>query len=374
MQKYSVISSQSLTPTTLLLTLKKTDFNRPFSFQPGQYAAISFYRKHRPTAARCFSIVSSPTDQEILQFSMRTKGRFTGALKDLKQGDTVKVRGPFGGFVIESAHEPNVVLLAGGIGITPFMSMIRYATATQSASQIILVFSCAAQDDVPFLDELQALERQNRNFKVFFVIGNGPIDRLEGTKTISGRITPDIIRQVTGDSLTKQTYFICGPNPFMKAVTKSLQAQGVPQGQLLTEAFSQGPNRQTGKMRSWPLNIYFLGAMGMALGSFIVMVSDLLKTLPPSSIISTLKNNTAINLSNSRQKDLDSLVNNLPDLTSSAPVSPGAQTADAGLASTSQTSTSTPATTPTPTRTVPTPTPVAAPKCTTTASGVTTCV
>ena len=372
MQKYSVTSSQSLTPTTLLLTLKKTNFDRPFSYQPGQYAAISFYRKHRPTAARCFSIVSSPTDQGILQFSMRTKGRFTRALKDLKQGDIVTVRGPFGGFVFESDLEPNVVLLAGGIGITPFMSMMSYATATLSASRITLVFSCATQDDIPFVDELLALEHQNPNLNVFFTVGNGPIDRLDKAKTFSGRITPDIIKQVTGDSLTNPTYFICGPNPFMKAMTKSLASQGVPQGQLLTEAFSQGPNRQTGKISSWPLNIYFLGGVGMVLGSFIVMMSDLFKTLPPSSIINASKNVTASNATNSRQKDLDTLVNNLPDVTSAAPASPGAQAA--ATTTTTPTPTSGQTTTPTPVRSVPTPTPVATPKCTTTASGVTTCV
>jgi len=147
----------------------------------------------------------------------------------------------------------------------------------------------------------------------------------------------------------------------MRAMNKLLHAQGVDGHRVMTEAFSQGPNHQTGKIRSWPFNIYFLGAASLAIGSFVVMVADLLKTLPATSASAT-NNVTASSLTNSRQADLDSLVNSLPETANTAPSSAAA------VATASQ-----PTTTTVSTSTAPKPTPVAAPRCTTTASGVTTC-
>jgi len=66
MHKFYVSGNQPLTPTTLLLTLKKDPSTKPFSFQPGQYASLSFKKRGRPTPTRCFSIVNSPTDQSVL--------------------------------------------------------------------------------------------------------------------------------------------------------------------------------------------------------------------------------------------------------------------------------------------------------------------
>lgn len=372
MHKYFVENNQYLTPTTLLLTLK-TDRSgsTPFSFQPGQYAAISFNHHGRPTPARCFSIVNSPTDLGTLQFSMRSKGHFTKALAGLKVGDRVKVRGPFGGFIFDTEQNLDTVMLAGGIGITPLMSMIRFATNTNLTNKITLLYSCQNQDDVPFIDQLKALESNNPHFKVMFIIGQGPTDKLAGHFVASGRITPEIIDQATSNSYQGKSFFICGPPPFMKGMYKNLQDKGATSSQIMTEAFSQGPNHQTGKVRSWPLNMYVLSGVGVAIGSFAVMVSDLLKTLPPSSILSPSSTITATSLKNSRQTDLDQLVNNLPTLASTEPATSAATSAM------QQTNTTSTATTTTPTVAQPaavTPTPTPTLKCTTTQSGTRICV
>lgn len=374
MHKYVVSNNRLITPSTLLLSLKKDPASKPFSFQPGQYAAISFKRHGRPTPARCFSIVSSPTDQDILQFSMRTKGHFTKALASVVEGDEVIVRGAFGGFVFDATRDTEAVLLAGGIGITPFMSMIQYATATHLPNDLTLVFSCQTQDDVPFAEELKVLEKSNPHFKTVFVIGEGQTDKFAGQAVASGHITPEIIDYAVVSTYSNKSFFICGPPPFMNAMTKVLKTKGVPANRIMTEAFSQGPNRQTGKIRSWPLNVYALGAVGIALSSFAIMVGDLLDTLPPSSFIGPTAV-AASTLASSRQTNLDQLVNALSVLPITAPATIAVNAA----MQQSNTPTNTPTNTP---NIVIKPTPVAntppyvapAPKCTTTQSGVTTCV
>lgn len=406
MHKYFVEKNEFQTPSTLLLSLKKDSKNsRPFLYQPGQYAAISFRRHGRPTPARCFSIVSSPAQPGILQFSMRARGRFTKALAQLKPDDEVVVRGPYGGFVLDLKRDANTVMIAGGIGITPFMSMIRFAASGELPNKITLLISSQNQDDVPFAEELKHLEKTNPNLTVYFVIGSGEITKFSDSKVINGRISAEVLDHAASGDFFNKSFLICGPPPFMKSIVSMLQAKKVASSMIITEAFSQGPNRQTGKVRSWPLNMYALSAVGVALGSFVVMVADLLKTLPPSSILDSSSTTRVSQLTNSRQNDLDSLVNALPQTGNTAPPTdavrraleqsgavpasngPAAPTTNTATtpktgapsattpnapASTSAPGSST-STTPVPTP-APAPTPTPQPKCTTTQSGVTTCI
>lgn len=247
------------------------------------------------------------------------------------------------------------------------MSMIQYAEKTDLTNKIILLFGCQNQDDVPFFEQLKQLEKRNPHFKAVYIIGKGPTDKFINQKVATGRITPEIIDRTAQGAYNKKTFYVCGPPPFMKSMVKILQDKKVPEGKIMTEAFSQGPNRQTGKIRSWPFNIYVLSALGVALGSFIVMVSDLLKTSPPSSISSSSNAFSSSSLTNSRQTNLDKLVNSLPDVINTAPATDAATKAlqqsntNTSAPTTSSGSNSAPASAP-------------APKCTTTQSGVTTCM
>ncbi len=400
MYKYIVENVEHITASTLLLSLRKREGEGLFSFQAGQYAAISFANHHRPTPARCFSIVSSPTDRDILQFSMRVRGHFTRALSGIQIGDTVNVRGPYGGFVADFGLDTDVVMLAGGIGITPFISMARYAGAVQSTSKLTLIYSCANQDDIPFLEELKQLEVQNPNFRVIFVIGQGPMNKLAGQVAGTGRITPEILDYLFATRYAAATFFVCGPPPFMNGMVKTLHSKGVDMVQIVTEAFAQGSLRQSSSFRSWPRSVYVLGSAGFALGSLAVMASDLIKTLPPSTDLGSSNVSTRTTLTNSRQTDLDSLVNKLQPTANGSPSSgaviaaqlaatpptaiaaasasnPTARVAAATNTRTATNAVSNTAAAGTSVAKPPAATPIPAPppkKCTTTQSGVTTCI
>lgn len=381
MHKYIVKSADMVTDTTLLLNLEQKPGKSRFAYQPGQYAAISFYHKGRPTPARCFSIVSSPTDPGKLQFSMRTRGHFTRSASKLKPGELVKVRGPYGGFVLDIADSDDVVFLAGGIGVTPFMSMVSYATSIKSPTKITMFYSCQTQDDIPFLNELRHYQQQNPNLKVIFVIGTGATDRLEGLSVVSGRLSIDMIDAAFDKNLNNRAFYICGSPPYMNTIAKSLRLKGVSKNNIITEAFAQGSHPQTGRVQSWPYNIYVLGAASLVIGSLIVTISDMIKMLPPQALLNSANLSPTLTSSNSRQRDLDSLVNSLPPLASSAPPTAAVQASDQAahndaVAAATATAASASATKALSTR-VATQAPIAAPApktCTTTQSGVTTCV
>ncbi len=311
MHTYVVQESAKITGSTLLLTLKRDESERPMAFQPGQYAAISFEKRRKASTTRCFSIVSSPTDQHSLQFSMRVRGQFTTALSKLQVGDVVNVTGPFGGFVFDTANDKKAVFLAGGIGITPFISILRYLRDLNATNDVTLLYSCATQDDIPFGDELLAIQASHPNLKVVFVVGKGPVDKLPQQQAETGYITAELLDKVTGNSYQDRRFFICGPPFFMKPMVGVLTKRGASRSSILTEAFTQSSPKQTSVLRSWPANIYAVGVIGLTLGAFAITVSDLLKSLPPNTTQRPTKTAPYL-ITNARGEQLDQLINSIP--------------------------------------------------------------
>jgi hypothetical protein len=132
---------------------------------------------------------------------------------------------------------------------------------------------------VPFFRDLAELERGNPYLKVTYVIENSPLERLAGKQVMTGRLNDETMDKLGLDT-QKQTYFICGPPSYMNAVIDMLDNRGVSSGQIMTEAFSQGAHRQTGKIASWPFNIYAIGGLALLIAAFLILAADLYQTLP----------------------------------------------------------------------------------------------
>ncbi len=395
MPRYVVEQSTHQTPSILSLHLKKVEGEGLFSYQPGQYATVSFRRGWRSSAVRCFSIASAPTDQSRLEFGIRVGGKFTHALGRLNPGDYVDVSGPFGNFVLDPAFDADIVFCAGGIGITPFLSMMRYATALQQPTKITLLFGVLTEDDIPYVDELRTLAHTNPHLTIILIVDSGSIEHITPPlQAKTGRLTKELLNALFPERIIDQTYFICGPPPFMKGLSATLVSQGVPQSNIITEAFSQGPHRQTGRSRNWPTNIYVLGALGALASTVFVAASDMLKSIPSTILPKTLGTDERSTLS-SRQSDIDALVQTLSTQSNHGNTSPAVTaarkevadaetqiaainaqnaetsntpttnyTSNTSSTNSSQSNTSNPA---------PTPAPTKQPVCTTSPSGVVTC-
>ena len=348
MYRFYVNSIKYISPTTILLTLNNDNDEKPFLFQSGQYAAISFTINERPTPVRNFSIVNSSTDQGVLQFGIRIKGRFTSALTNLKVGDEVRIRGPFGNFIFDSLRDKNMVMLAGGIGISPFISMIKYATNKNLGNNIRLLYSFNNQNDAPFAGQIMELEKINPHFKSTFVVSRGSTDKFNGHSVQNGRFTSQMIDSFVNNSYGDKTYFICGSSGFMDSMISALKNKGVDDDKIITEAFGQGAKRKSRKFFSWPTGIYLLALAGFSLANFIIMVGDLIKSIPASPTPQSSDAQNQSNSTNNRQDELDNLING----------------STATNSATNNTNVQTPATTTT----------KPAPVCTTTQSGVTTCI
>lgn len=287
MQKYIVEDVKKITDDTVLLTLIPKNGTPKLDFYSGQYAAIGFRRGFRPSPVRCFSIVSSPNDDKKLQFGIKILGDFTKTVAQLKKGAKIFVHGPFGDFGLDEEYDKSAIMLAGGIGITPFISNIRYFTEEKSKVKLTLLYSNKDQSNIPFLKELKELEDKNPNFKVVHFITRGPIDKLKSYRVVKGRIDTKKLTKLTYDKFNNFTYFICGPKQFTTDLTKTLLDCGTNPTRIMAEEFTPTgadnlPNVINKKLTRWT---YAFTAATLAIAVIGIMGIDLIRYVPKTKAI-----------------------------------------------------------------------------------------
>jgi predicted ferric reductase len=191
-------------------------------FKPGQFAYFSFRSKNVPAEAHPFSFSSAPGDAD-LRFAAKGVGDFTNELGKVSPGDEVTVFGPYGKFFSELDPNAENVFIAGGIGITPFMSALRGHAVNEKTD---FFFSTRGLDDCVFGDELKLLTAAPNAFKLHL----HESDR-------RGHLTADIVEKRAG-GLTGKKIFICGPEGMMNALKNQFLAKGVPNESIIFEQFN----------------------------------------------------------------------------------------------------------------------------------------
>jgi len=231
---YLVSSIEPTSGDAVVLSLAPAAGQTPLRFEAGQYAAISWFRAGRRTPERCFSIIAAPDGSGRLQFAIRVSGAFTRGVSRLRAGDRVMVRGPFGQFKLSGRVAPHtpVVMLAGGIGITPFVSLLRAAQLQGmqpggAGRRLSLIWSVRRQADAPLAGEINRLTTALP----------GLTTRIWETQA-SGRLTPRHLERLVA-SQPGAVFMICGPSGFTAQSHNALLAAGVPAQRIITEAFSQ---------------------------------------------------------------------------------------------------------------------------------------
>ena len=144
-------------------------FSRPpeLTYKPGQYFFITIKQGDKELTHH-FSFSSSPTEKEHFEFTKKlTDHEYSMALKAAKVGDWARIDAPYGQFTFEGEY-PKIALLAGGIGITPFVSICKYAADKRLNSKITLFYGCRTENDIAFKQELEIHARRKQEFKSRF--------------------------------------------------------------------------------------------------------------------------------------------------------------------------------------------------------------
>lgn len=226
--EYKVVENKQTTPDVWSISVKPVEGSVP-QFKPGQF--FMFYLlKDGKLAPKPYSIASSPTS-DFLQVTYKLAGFFTHELIKLKVGDKVQISGPFGVFVFDEA-KPESVFIAGGVGLTPFMSMIRFANEKKLSNKQTLLFSNKTKADIIFEEELDTIAEANEHFTVV-----NTLTREEGPWSgEKGRIDKAFIEKHLPNYL-EQYFYLCGATPMVKAISDLLNEMKVPIHQVKMEKF-----------------------------------------------------------------------------------------------------------------------------------------
>ncbi len=215
---------------TLAQTLRVKSFwlrlSRPFAFRAGQHVDVRLTAEDGYTARRSYSIASAPgAGEEIeLAIELMENGEVSPYFHEIAQeGDEIELRGPIGGYFIWNASEKGAVLLiGGGSGIVPLMSMARHHAKAQSRAPMLLLTSARSQDDLIFRDELAALKARENGFQLVTTFTR------DAGGDYARRVDAEMMREVIAllPEAPKEV-FVCGSNPFVEAVNQSAIAAGI---------------------------------------------------------------------------------------------------------------------------------------------------
>lgn len=207
------------------------------NFKPGQFGYFTFLSKNIPIEEHPFSISSSPTEKSKLTITVKALGDFTHHLSNTMVGDEVRVEGPFGRFsYMNAVEEKSTVFIAGGIGITPLMSMLKHIEILDENRHVILIWAVKTKNDFIKYKTFTTLEQNMAHFSFIPIVSND--NQWTGRK---GRLELDVLKDILIETsfLDGNTgYYICGSSNFMKSVLDHLQTIGIPRKQVYYEKFT----------------------------------------------------------------------------------------------------------------------------------------
>ena len=203
------------------------------NFKAGQVAWLNIDSSPFTLNRNPFSISGSTQQTNELRFTIKNAGDFTAGIGKLKGGETVYVDGPYGSFSIEDSRtRDGLVLIAGGIGAAPVMSILQTLADRKDKRPLCFFYGNYDDKTITFQKEIAGLEK-SLNLSVTHVLET-PSKKL---KSDSGFITQEILSRDLPKEYRKFYYFICGPLPMLEAMEKNLKALGVPSRQITSEKY-----------------------------------------------------------------------------------------------------------------------------------------
>ncbi len=200
------------------------------SHHPGQFTFVSLHIDGRWSQWHPFSITSTGTE-DSLTVAIKAVGDFTGSIGQVKPGDPAKVDSGYGGFSPVFALDSRYVMIAGGIGIAPIYGILKHLRQLESPPEVVLLYTVHHESDIIFRDELDQWFDELPDWKQTYVVTSQPDWTGE-----TGRLTPDRAIQLCNNS-TAGTFFLCGPSPMVRGITRHLRSLGVPSRRIRRELF-----------------------------------------------------------------------------------------------------------------------------------------
>ena len=221
---------------------------KALDYLPGQYFYFTLWELNYPDprgATRHFTLSSSPTETPLISLTTRIREQsgYKKTLDELAIGSVVDGEGPNGTFILDPTPQElrgasENIFVAGGIGITPFRSMIKYAIDKNLDIPIHLIYSNSLPEEITFRAELEEWSKKFPNFKLDMTVTKPEESKEKWTGTV-GRIDENLLKKlITNDQLLIANYWLCGPPPMVDGLEQVLGKLGLSVGRVRSEKFT----------------------------------------------------------------------------------------------------------------------------------------
>lgn len=231
-----LVNRQEVAERTIALRFEKPP---GWEFQAGQFLEMTLVAPSETDAegdTRAFSIASAPREATLMVATRLRDSAFKRELAKMPLGTLVTIAGPSGDLTLDRNANRPAVFLAGGIGITPFRSMVFHAANEKILHHIFLFYSNRRPEDAPFLDELQALEKTNPNYKLI-----ASMTKMEQSQRPwhgeTGLIDEAMLSRYLKD-LVSPIYYIAGPPAMVQGLHTMIRQAGIAAVAIRTEEFA----------------------------------------------------------------------------------------------------------------------------------------
>jgi ferredoxin-NADP reductase len=217
-------------------------------FEPGQFLTfeLNIPGQAQPVV-RCYSLSDSPEDLSHYRITVKRigasenedcpEGIASGFFHNrIGTGDVVDVLAPNGQFVLDTHSDRPVVLIAGGVGVTPLLSMLKYLNDNNSQRETWFVYAARNGEELACRDEIEQIISNNSHFHSLFVFSDPTEECVEGQDyDCAGRPTVELLKEHLKSS--NYQFYLCGPAPMMELMTRQLCGWGIPDRDIHFEAF-----------------------------------------------------------------------------------------------------------------------------------------
>ncbi|MGE4297747.1 MAG: FAD/NAD-binding family oxidoreductase [Desulfovibrionaceae bacterium] len=234
--KLAKVAAENEDVTSVFIEAPRDARGKMLERRPGQFATIRVKTGDAWSAPHPFTISCDP-DQDQVQFTIKKAGRFTSGLRDLKPGAEIMCQGPFGVFCKDIDTRENIVMIAGGVGITPFLSVLRFFRKNKTHNRVLLFWSNKTVADAFARDELREMTRE-LDLTVVHVISREEPPTDSGGERIffeKGRFDRNMLER--HGAAPSASFYLCGPPAMQDAVLETLNSCGIDAGNVQREAF-----------------------------------------------------------------------------------------------------------------------------------------
>jgi len=209
-----------------------------FTFMAGQWCFVTapdMGVQDERGLKRPLSIASSPLESDLLFATKLSGSAMKRTLAEMPIGSVIILEKPLGNFILPEDTSVPLAFLAGGVGITPFRSMVRYAADARTGHTISLFYSSRTPEETPFLEELLSLPAKDKNIGVAITMTRAEAG--SNWKGLTGRLSPDMIRNACKD-WERASYYVVGPPNMAEAMKQTLNDMSIPPERIKVELFA----------------------------------------------------------------------------------------------------------------------------------------